>query len=194
MKVAEAARNAPEKKREIRERTMRLEVAGHRQEVRAYLRDLYTNAANQMICQCCRQEMPFKLLDGETPYFEAVEFLKECSRELVENYIALCPVCAAKFQHARATTDEELRAALPVTSVDNVSVSLAGTDEAIRFVRQHRDDLIAALSATWPSHLTLPATTASVVCIGLPPRDEETIRKLGGDYENGVAASGVGRS
>jgi hypothetical protein len=151
MKVAEAAHNAPEKKREIRERTMRLEVAGHRQEVRTYLRDLYTNAAHQMICQCCQQAMPFKLLDGETPYFEAVEFLKECSRELVENYIALCPVCAAKFQHARATTDEELRAALAVTSVDNVPVRLAGTDEAIRFVRQHWDDLVVALSATLPT-------------------------------------------
>jgi hypothetical protein len=151
MKVAEAAQNAPEKKREIRERTMRLEVAGHRQEVRAYLRDLYTNAAHQMICQCCRQAMPFKLLDGETPYFEAVEFLKECSHELVENYVALCPVCAAKFQHARATTDEELRAALAVTSVDNVPVRLAGTDEAIRFVRQHWDDLVATLSATLPT-------------------------------------------
>ena len=155
MKVAEAAHNAPEKTREVRERTVRLEVAGHRQEVRAYLRDLYTNAADQLICQCCRQEMPFKLLDGETPYFEAVEFLTECSRELVENYVALCPVCAAKFQHARATTDEELRAALAVTNVDNVHVSLAGTDEAIRFVRQHWDDLVAAISTTFPASSNL---------------------------------------
>src|SRR5262249_15000896 len=34
----------------------------------------------------------------------------------------------------------------------------------------------------WTNRPTLPTASASVVCIGVPPRDEETFRKLGRDY------------
>ncbi|HKD29889.1 MAG TPA: hypothetical protein VKC66_28750 [Xanthobacteraceae bacterium] len=55
--------------------------------------------------------MPFNRPDGP-PYFEAPELLPEASAELVENHLALCPTCCAKWHHARATSDADVVAAL----------------------------------------------------------------------------------
>jgi hypothetical protein len=51
------------------------------------------------------------LADGSA-YFEAPELLPEASAELVENHLAFCPTCCAKWRHARATADADVIAAL----------------------------------------------------------------------------------
>src|SRR5262249_47944632 len=79
-KIAEEAAAAPEKRREVRERTVRIEPPGHRQSARIYLTDLYTNGDGVMVCQCCRDAMPFQLADGSY-YFEAVQFDRTCDSE-----------------------------------------------------------------------------------------------------------------
>jgi hypothetical protein len=107
-----------------------------------YLTDLYTNDDGVMVCQCCREAMPFQLADGSY-YFAAVQFDGECDAELPQNHIALCPVCAAKYQNARTTSDAELRAALE-NGNSEVPVVLAGKPECIKFVNMHRDDLLSA--------------------------------------------------
>jgi hypothetical protein len=149
-KIAEAAEEADEKRREVRERTVRVEPPGHRDSARTYLEDLYTNDDGVMVCQCCRNAMPFKRIDGSY-YFEAVQFDGDCDRELTWNYVALCPVCAAKYQHARATPDAELRASL-VNGNAEVAVTLAGKVESIKFVKVHKRDLLSAFGALGPKH------------------------------------------
>jgi hypothetical protein len=142
-KVAEDAEGAPAKRREVRERTVRVEPPGHRDSARAYLTELYTNDNGVMVCQCCREEMPFRLADGSY-YFEAVQFDYECARELLENHMALCPVCAAKYLNARTTPDAGMRLALEKGNAE-IPVILAGKPERIRFVNDHKNDLLSAL-------------------------------------------------
>jgi hypothetical protein len=144
-KVAETAETAPERRREVRERTVRVEPPGHRESARAYLTELYTNDDGVMVCQCCHNEMPFRLADGSY-YFEAVQFDYDCDRELSENYIALCPLCAAKYLNARATPNTDMRLALE-NGNSEIAVILAGKSELIKFVQVHKDDLLSALGA-----------------------------------------------
>jgi hypothetical protein len=144
-KVAEEAAGAPEKRREVRERTVRVEPPGQRESVRICLTDLYTNDDGVMVCQCCREAMPFQLANGSY-YFEAVQFDPSCETELSQNYLALCPVCAAKYQNARTTSDAEVRAALENGSAE-IPVVLAGNPESIRFGRKHKNDLLSAFGA-----------------------------------------------
>jgi hypothetical protein len=149
-KIAEAVEAADEKRREVRERTVRVEPPGHRDSARTYLQDLYTNDDGVMVCQCCRNAMPFKLADGSY-YFESVQFDDGCDRELSWNYVALCPVCAAKYQYARATLGADLRTAL-ANSDSEISVTLAGKVESIKFVKVHKSDLLSAFDALGPKH------------------------------------------
>jgi hypothetical protein len=142
-KIAIAADEADEKRREVRERTVRVEPPGHRDGARTYLTDLYTNDDGVMVCQCCRNAMPFKLADGSY-YFEAVQFDDGCDRELTWNYV--CPVCAAKYQYARATAAADLRTAL-ANGDSEIQVTLAGKVESIKFVKVHKSDLLSAFGA-----------------------------------------------
>lgn len=142
-KVAESAEGAPEKRREVRDRTVRVDPPGHRENIRAYLADLYTNPDGEMVCQCCRDEMPFRLANGSY-YFEAVEFVG-CDRELDVNHLALCPLCAAKYKNACTTPETDMRTALLESETSEIPLMLAGKPECIKFVKDHKDDLLSAL-------------------------------------------------
>lgn len=146
-RMAERARAAPQKTYETRERSVRASDNDARQLARPYLVDLYMNTADEMICQACHQAMPFNLADG-SPYFEAPELLLEASAELVENHLALCPTCCAKWRHARATPDPGVIAALRSAPSPEIAVTLAGEVTIIRFVQVHFDDLRAIISVT----------------------------------------------
>jgi len=63
---------------------------------KTYLNDQYTNDDNQLICQMCEMEMPFKLRD-RTYYFESVQLFDDSPREAHQIYLALCPICSAKY-------------------------------------------------------------------------------------------------
>ncbi len=45
-------------------------------DAKTWLNETYKNNAEELICQICKKEMPFKKKDG-TYYFEAVEILKD---------------------------------------------------------------------------------------------------------------------
>jgi hypothetical protein len=145
--MAERAQAAPPKTYEVRERSVRTSEKDVRQLAQPYLVDLYTNAADEMICQACHQTMPFNLPDG-SPYFEAPELLPEASAELVENHLALCPTCCAKWRHARATGDADVIDALRSAQTPEITVTLAGEATVIRFVQVHLDDLRTIISVT----------------------------------------------
>lgn len=142
-RVTEQARNAAPVDRQSRERTVRPNW-GTKKEVRTTLRELNTNDDGEMVCQICRYEMPFKLDDGSY-HFVAVECVKRLNRELPQNHIALCPVCAAKFWKANRTSPAELKQLILETKGSEVPVTLAGEQRTIGFTGTHLRDLRAAL-------------------------------------------------
>ncbi|MFA5484539.1 MAG: hypothetical protein WC252_08455, partial [Candidatus Cloacimonadaceae bacterium] len=88
---------APEKTFEKKERSVR--TSGRSVNKETYLKNFYTNSNNEMVCQLCKKIMPFKKRNGEY-YFEAVELLTKelISKESEALYLALCPICAAKYK------------------------------------------------------------------------------------------------
>ena len=143
-RVPERARTAPAKAYEVRERSVRISDTDVRPTARAFLRDQYTNDAGQMVCQGCQREMPFRLDDGGY-YFEAVAMVRSPPVELAEVHLALCPTCAAKWQHARGTDDAELVAAVLAAAEPTVAATLARGPATVRFTAVHLEDLRHAL-------------------------------------------------
>jgi hypothetical protein len=150
IKMVERRENAPAREKVQRERTIEKGLANLKAEAKAYLRGSYTNANGRLICQCCRDPMPFKLPKTEEDYFEAVQFLDKLDKQLYENYLALCPTCSAKYQHACQTDVETIKRhfleANPngIDSVE-ISIQLVSTVASIRFVAVHALDLHAVL-------------------------------------------------
>jgi len=143
-RVAEEAAEASFVERLIRERQVRVNWDVVR-EARTKLVEWNTNRENQMVCQICRDEMPFKLED-ESYYFEAVECVKGLNRELPQNHLALCPICAAKFRHANGTPASELKRLILSATGSEVPVTLARQERGIVFTKKHLLDLQAALN------------------------------------------------
>jgi hypothetical protein len=147
-KNREKNEDAPLRESVIRERHIQLGLPPEILEAKAYLRAKYFNKDNQLVCQCCREEMPFKLSSGHH-YFEAVQCLKGLKKHFHVNRLALCPVCAAKYQYARESNDEDIRSRIVQhqhEAIDNVSsvdipVRLAGQDVLLHFVGTHWFDL-----------------------------------------------------
>jgi hypothetical protein len=100
-RVGEQARATPEKTSVVKPRSVQVGVETARQEAKLYLKDQYTNTNGQMICQACKDELPFKLPNGSY-YFEAVEIVREAPKRFREGFLALCPNHAAAYQHANA--------------------------------------------------------------------------------------------
>ena len=143
-KLRDRLATSPAQTREVRNRTIRTSEPASRADARTYLRDLYINADKVMVCQACHCPMPFKLPGGEY-YFEAVELFGNLEHEYRENYLALCPVCAAMFRHASEIDPDEFRDALQSSEDLRVEVTLAGEPHQIRFVDDHRTDLLAVV-------------------------------------------------
>ncbi|TPI10334.1 hypothetical protein FJW06_23620 [Mesorhizobium sp. B4-1-3] len=139
-RLAARALTSPQKTYEARERSVRTSNSETRTLARTYLEDHYTNSLSEMVCQGCHNKMPFNRPDG-SPYFEAVECLDSLEQEHAENHLALCPVCAAKWRHANAITDSELRTKLAEASTPEIVVELAGAETQLRFTQVHLDDL-----------------------------------------------------
>ncbi|MBI4847004.1 MAG: ATP-binding protein [Nitrospirae bacterium] len=146
-KIKENLAGAPEKEYEVRDRSVRTTSNEIKPDGKIYLRNNYTNEDGEMFCQVCKEVMPFKLDDG-SHYFEAVECIKDFPKECRENYLALCPVCAAKYKHANTSKPEDLRAKLSDTDNEDLSipVTIAREDKTIRFVKIHLEDLRTILN------------------------------------------------
>ncbi len=91
--------------------------------------------------------MPFRKRDGQY-YFEAVEILSDIGIEYGELYLALCPLCAAKYKEyikREPEMMEQLRSAIISGSEPVVAIQL---DKAasVRFVEVHFQDLKTILS------------------------------------------------
>ena len=96
-RLAEQLSNTPDKEYEKRDRSVR--TSRGEVDPALWLRNQYKNDAGQMICQVCKEEMPFTKRDGEH-YFEGVEALSRdhFSGEHEAQFLALCPLCAAMYE------------------------------------------------------------------------------------------------
>ncbi|MEI7795903.1 MAG: hypothetical protein WCI06_04620, partial [Methylococcaceae bacterium] len=157
-KVQEAAEDAPEKRTEMRQRSVAVDNTETKKAAKSYLKDKYTDDDKILYCQICNKEMPFKLSDGSY-YFETVQLISDTQKRYKENYIALCPTDAAKFQYANLSKSAIGGLVDKLTSnrsVDEINASdeddncfeieLAGEIETLQFRRIHLMDLKAVLS------------------------------------------------
>lgn len=104
-----------------------------------WLRNQYTNEDSQMVCQICEKPMPFKKRDGEY-YFEAVEFTGNATKEHRALYLALCPVCAAKYKEFVKRVPDALaqvEAALSDTTSSTIDLTLGPEAATLWFVEKH---------------------------------------------------------
>ena len=122
-----------------------------------YLKNQYTNDQDQMICQICTEEMPFKKRDGEY-YFEAVEaftfyyFHKEHNAQ----FLALCPLCAAMYKEFIKRDEsamENLYHSLKESRDLEVPLE-SGELHSVKFVETHWRDMKTVLEAMGESDST----------------------------------------
>lgn len=115
------------------------------------LRQWYTNEEDQMVCQICKNEMPFKMRDDEY-YFESVEVLSRSYllKENMSQFLALCPLCAAQYKYfvkrGEGGEEKELHHALIVAGNQNqvkveVPLKFGSRCVTLRFVPRHVIDL-----------------------------------------------------
>lgn len=101
--------------------------------------------------------MPFRRRDGRY-YFEAVQLFDDLSREYEAAYVALCPLCAAKFKEL-VKKDEKQREFLSTKILSIVEfgkepeesrVSLQFGEEtgSIRFVEKHFLDILGFIEGS----------------------------------------------
>ena len=139
--------DAEEKQYEIRARSIRSTRSTI--DPHTHLRQQYTKF-NNMECQMCRQEMPFKKRNSDDDYFEAVEaFGKDhFPKEHEAQHLALCPECAAKYKEY-VKKDKVARKSLYnlLKDLDEPEVYLELRDFVIRiwFDKKHWHDLKTVL-------------------------------------------------
>ncbi len=140
------AKEAPGKKYEKHQRrSVRTSAASG--DKSTYLKESYTNGEGQLFCQMCDGEMPFRKRDGEY-YFESVQVFDNPSfHEHTAAYLALCPVCAAKYKEFVKKGDDDnataLRAGISISPLDKLAIpiKLGQKDGSIRFVETHLSDI-----------------------------------------------------
>lgn len=142
-RLGEQLTDAPDKEYKVRKRSVR--TTNGAIDPTTWLRNQYTNEADQMFCQICKEEMPFRKRDG-SHYFEKKEVLsrKYLPKEHEAQYLALCPLCAAKYDEFVKTDDEvmaELREKIVNAEDCEIPISLGDEKTSIRFVETHYHDL-----------------------------------------------------
>jgi len=142
-RLVEQMNDAPEKEYEQRNRSVR--VSANTIDKDTYLRNAYTNDDGQMVCQICKNEMPFRKRDGEY-YFEAVEALSRdyFAKEHEAQFLALCPLCAAMYKEFIKNDEkamESMKNALINSENAEVPLQLGELDTSIRFVETHFLDI-----------------------------------------------------
>ncbi|WP_010660163.1 sacsin N-terminal ATP-binding-like domain-containing protein [Brucella anthropi] len=136
---------APGRRTEERARSVSIGRDEVKAEAKQYLRQQYTNADAEQICQICKDVLPFKV-DDTSYYFEAVEFLPELRRHYDQNYVCLCPNHAAMFRHANRSRST-LRKNIAEQVENELGVTLAERDETIYFTKTHLADLQTIIDA-----------------------------------------------
>ncbi len=149
-KLEEQMGDAPKKEYEQRERSVR--TTRGTIEPTLWLRNQYKNEDGQMVCQVCKEEMPFRKRDGEH-YFETVEALSRdhFTMEHESQFLALCPLCAAMYNEFIKQDEEamaNMKNALMNSEGFEVPLRLGELDTSIRFVETHYHDIKTIIEAS----------------------------------------------
>ena len=109
-------------------------------EMKSYARKKY-EFAGIMKCQYCSLIMPFRLKSGEY-YFEAVLAFRDLSKDVLENVLAFCPICAAKYKHALETSRIDLMSSIKTakilgTGTVSIPLKMGGSDYPLTFTEEH---------------------------------------------------------
>ena len=144
-RVGEDAMNTPKKETAIRERSVSLGATEAKAEAKVYLQDQYTNSSGQMICQVCKDELPFRLPSGSY-YFEAVELVADAKKRHRSTYLSLCPNHAAAYRHANDQRNS-MAELVATASSEEIDVSLGGVETTIYFTQTHLADAKACIDA-----------------------------------------------
>ncbi len=146
------AKYAPQKVYQDRSRSVRTAQATGDKDT--YLRESYTNHVEELVCQMCEHEMPFRRRDGQY-YFESVQLFDDLAGEHAAAHLALCPLCAAKYKEFVKRDSENapvVRANISSSEQLVVHVCL-GQDLGsirIRFVEKHLLDVKGVLKEERP--------------------------------------------
>ena len=139
------AKGAPRKEYEKHSQSVRTSTAPG--DKGTYLKESYTNGEGQLVCQMCENKMPFRKRNREY-YFESVQVFDNLPHEHTAAYLALCPVCAAKYKEFVKKGDDDnataLRAGISISPLDKLAIpiKLVGQrDGSIRFVETHLLDI-----------------------------------------------------
>lgn len=131
------------------ERTRRVRVTGPRSaDPKVWLKEMYENSDGVLVCQMCRNAMPFRLPDEGPYHFEHVQISDDLDREEHTAYLALCPECAAKYRHlVKYDSDRVSWFIRSILSADELSVQAEGAygPLTVSFVEKHLHDLQIAL-------------------------------------------------
>ncbi len=146
-RLCEQLSDAPDKEYEKRQKSVR--TTNGAIDPITWLRNQYTNEADQMVCQICKEEMPFRKRNG-THYFEKKEILSRdyLPKEYEAQYLALCPLCSAKYDEFIKTDNDvmaELREKIVRAEDCEIPISLGNEKTSIRFVETHYHDLKAII-------------------------------------------------
>jgi hypothetical protein len=149
-RLGEQLSDAHDKDYEKRERSVR--TTNGAIDPITWLRNQYTNETDQMVCQICKEEMPFRKRDG-TYYFEKKEMLSRqfLPKEHEAQYLALCPLCAAKYKEFVKTDDDvmrRLKESILNAEDSEIPISLGEEETSIRFVDAHFQDIQSILIET----------------------------------------------
>jgi len=144
VKIAEEARNTPEKTQETRERTVDPDYSGAQGDARTYLKHQYTNKEGAMFCQLCQAPQPVML--NSEPHFEAVDCVDGINAHHKQNKLALCPNHAAMYKNGGLTPDT-VQIAIWECDGQRIPLNLAGNQVELYFTQQHLGDLRAALTS-----------------------------------------------
>lgn len=144
-RVGEQARATPEKNSVVKPRAVQVGVEAARQEAKLYLKDQYTNTNGQMICQACKGELPFKLLNGAY-YFEAVEIIHDSSKRFREGFLALCPNHAAAYRHANAQSNSMVDV-IATAPGNEIELFIGNVETTLYFTQTHLADAKACFDS-----------------------------------------------
>ncbi|MBF0230733.1 MAG: hypothetical protein HQK63_14290 [Desulfamplus sp.] len=142
-KFIEQFADANAKEYEERMRTMRTTRATI--DPNLWLRNHYTNEDYKMVCQICKEEMPFKKRNKEY-YFETVEMLsnKYFNKEHEAQFLALCPLCSAMFKEFIKSDDNAMKKLIDdlyYSVSSEIPLKLGVLETSIRFVDRHWQDM-----------------------------------------------------
>ena len=168
-RLIEDVANRPEKEYETRPRSVR--VTGNEIDRYTRLRNQYTNEDGQMVCQICKDEMPFRKRDGEY-YFEAVEALPRdyFPKEHEDQFLALCPLCAAMYKEFVKRDEDAVKhlyEGLKESDQLELPLTLGQLSASLRFVETHRQRMKTILAVVdhgdaWTAQDENDLTTASL--------------------------------